>query len=246
MIYMSNSDAIINPGEGKRFPQLGTVAVMVATEPDLSILCSLLNLTPKTFQKVFISRLHVSKQSNPDISLIGPMVGAPYATILLETLIAWGARKIFFLGWCGAISEKVKIGDIILPTSAIVDEGTSSHYNLNNSTSSPTPMLVTHILEYLQQKNIKFHHGTIWSTDAIYRETRDKVQYFQKQDVLAVDMETSSLFSVAKFRDVDISAILVVSDELSTLQWRTGFKDKRFKQGCTTVCEVIKHLCLQE
>jgi purine-nucleoside phosphorylase len=174
------------------------------------------------------------------------MVGAPYATILLENLIAWGARKIFFLGWCGAISEKVKIGDIILPTSAIVDEGTSSHYNLNNSTSSPTPMLVTHILEYLQQKNIKFHHGTIWSTDAIYRETRDKVQYFQKQDVLAVDMETSSLFSVAKFRDVDISAILVVSDELSTLQWRTGFKDKRFKQGRTAVCEVIKHLCLQE
>ena len=243
---MSNSDAIINPGEGKRFPQLGTVAVMVATEPDLSILCSLLNLTPKTFQKVFISKLYVSKQSNPDISLIGPMVGAPYATILLETLIAWGARKIFFLGWCGAISEKVKIGDIILPTSAIVDEGTSSHYNLNNSTSSPTPMLVTHILEYLQQKNINFHHGTIWSTDAIYRETRDKVQYFQKQDVLAVDMETSSLFSVAKFRDVDISAILVVSDELSTLQWRTGFKDKRFKQGRTAVCEVIKHLCLQE
>lgn len=243
MVYVSNSDAIINPREGKRSPQLGPVAVMVATEPDLSILCSLLNLNPKTFQKIFISRLYVSKQSTLDISLIGPMVGAPYATMLLETLIAWGARKIFFLGWCGAISEKVKIGDIILPTSAIVDEGTSSHYISNNSLSRPTPVLIAHIQEYFQEKNIKFHHGTIWSTDAVYRETRDKVQYFQKQDVLAVDMETSSLFSVAKFRDVGIGAILVVSDELSTLSWKQGFRSERFRKGRQVASNSILRLC---
>jgi purine-nucleoside phosphorylase len=243
MVYVPNSDAIINPGIGKRSPQLGTLAVMVATETDLSMICSLWNLSPKSFQKIFISKLYIPKQSNPDISLIGPMVGAPYATMLLENLIAWGVRKIIFLGWCGAISEKVKIGDIILPTSAIVDEGTSSHYISNNSLSQPTPVLIAQIQGYLQEKNIKFHHGKIWSTDAVYRETRDKVQYFQKQDVLAVDMETSALFSVAKFRNVGIGAILVVSDELSTMSWKQGFKSEPFRKGRQVASNSILRLC---
>jgi purine-nucleoside phosphorylase len=219
------------------------VAVMVATEPDLSIICSLFNLSPEKFQKIFISRLYVPKQSNPDISLIGPMIGAPYATMLLENLIAWGVRKILFLGWCGAISKKVKIGDIILPTSAIIDEGTSSHYFSNNSVSKPTLMIPAHVQAYFQEKNINFHRGTIWSTDAVYRETRDKVQYFQKQGVLAVDMETSSLFSVAKYRDIPIGAILVVSDELSTMSWKQGFKSEPFRKARQVASYSIIRLC---
>ena len=64
-----------------------------------------------------------------NFSITGPFIGAPYAAMLLETLIAWGARRIIFLGWCGAVAEEVKIGDIILPTAALIDEGTSGHYS---------------------------------------------------------------------------------------------------------------------
>ena len=163
--------------------------------------------------------------------------------MLLETLIAWGAEKIIFFGWCGAISDRVKIGDIILPDSAIVDEGTSSHYISNNSVSRPSPMIVAQASEYLHEKDFRFHHGKIWSTDAVFRETRDKVLSFRKQNALAVDMETSSVFTVAKFRDVDAGGILIVSDELSTLKWRPGFKDKRFEQNRRKACRVVMELC---
>jgi len=240
---VTNEDAIINPKRSKGSPELGTVAVMVATEPDLFLLCSELKLKKKTFRKLFISRLYFDKSMSPDISLTGPLVGAPYAAILLETLIAWGVKKIVFLGWCGAISDTVKIGDIIVPTSAIIDEGTSTHYLSDNSYSQPFPEIIAQAHKLLQERDIKFHQGTIWSTDAVFRETPEKVKYFQKMNALAVDMETSCLFTVAKFRDVEIGGVLVVSDELSAFKWRPGFKDERFIEGRQTACSVVKELC---
>jgi uridine phosphorylase len=171
-------------------------------------------------------------------------VGAPYAVMVLETLIAWGARKIIFLGWCGSISDKVKIGDIIVATSAIIDEGTSGHYE-NNETrvSFPAASMLTTLKDALRQNQADFHNGAIWSTDAIYRETGEKVKYFQRQDAIGVEMEISALFTVAKFRGVDLAALAVVSDELSSFKWRPGFKMDEFKHGRKTACTVIKDLC---
>lgn len=240
---MTQNDAIINPKKSKNSPELGPVAVMVATEADLSLLCELFNFTENSFRKLFISRLYVDEKSGSPVSLAGPFIGAPYAAMLLETLIAWGVRKILFLGWCGAISDDVKIGDVILPTAAMIDEGTSAHYISNNSPSTASPVIVNHARQYLREEQIAFHYGTIWSTDAVYRETPAKVEYFQNQNALAVDMETSSLFTVAKFRGVELGGVLVVSDELSTLKWRPGFKEKRFQQSRRIACRMVTRLC---
>ena len=240
---MTDDDAIINPKKSNNSPELGPVAVMVATEADLSLLCELSNFTENSFRKLFISRLYVDREARSHVSLAGPLIGAPYAAMLLETLIAWGVRKILFLGWCGAISDNVKIGDVILPTAAMIDEGTSAHYISNNSPSTASQMIVNHARQYLREEQIAFHHGTIWSTDAVYRETPAKVEYFQKQNALAVDMETSSLFTVAKFRGVELGGVLVVSDELSALKWRPGFKEKRFQQSRRIACRMVTRLC---
>lgn len=240
---MTQNDAIINPKKSKNSPELGPVAVMVATEADISLLRELFNFTENSFRKLFISRLYVGEKSRSPVSLAGPLIGAPYAAMLLETLIAWGVRKILFLGWCGAILDHVKIGDVILPTAAMIDEGTSAHYISSNSPSTASQMIVNHARQCLREERIAFHHGTIWSTDAVYRETTAKVEYFQKQNVLAVDMETSSLFTVAKFRGVELGGVLVVSDELSALKWRPGFKEKRFQQSRRIACRMVTRLC---
>ncbi|MGD8520145.1 MAG: nucleoside phosphorylase [Desulfobacterales bacterium] len=240
---MTRNDAIINPKKSRSSPELGPVAAMVATEADLSLLCELFSFTENSFRKLFISRLYVGEKSRLPVSLTGPLIGAPYAVMLLETLIAWGVRKILFLGWCGAISDNVKIGDVILPTAAMIDEGTSAHYISNSSASTASQMIVNHVRQYLRDEQIAFHHGTIWSTDAVYRETPAKIEYFQKQNALAVDMETSSLFTVAKFRGVELGSVLVVSDELSALKWRPGFEEKRFQQSRRIACRMVTRLC---
>jgi purine-nucleoside phosphorylase len=95
----------------------------------------------------------------------------------------------------------------------------------------------------MTQAQIKFHSGAIWTTDAIYRETRHKVETYQRLNALAVEMEISSLFTVARYRGVDLGALAVVSDELTSFKWRPGFKMKEFKRGRLAACEVIKNVC---
>lgn len=243
---MAVDDAIIFPKKGKHSPHLGPVGVIAGTETDLTFLCSLLDFNKNKYQKLFTSRLY-HDHANPSkggLSLTGPAVGAPYATMLLETLIAWGARNIIFLGWCGSISEEVNIGDIIVPTSAIIDEGTSGHYKEDDRRISfPSERMVAKLQKTLTRNQIEFHNGAIWSTDAVYRETRPKVQFYQRRKAIGVEMEISALFTVAKVREVHMGAMVVVSDELASFKWRPGFKMDEFKHGREAACAVIRDIC---
>ena len=241
---MESNDAVIIPKMGKRSPQLGPVAVMAGTESDLDLLCNLLHLDKSKHQKLFTSRLYTTDDSGSGFALAGPVIGAPYAAMVLETLIAWGAKKIIFLGWCGSISQKIKIGDIIVATAAMIDEGTSRHYIEGaHQASYPSEGMAVAITDALDRIRAKYHRGSVWTTDAIYRETRDKIEYYQRLDAIGVEMEISALFTVAKFRKIDMGAIVVVSDELAEFKWRPGFKTDRFKQGRQAACTVVKDLC---
>jgi purine-nucleoside phosphorylase len=243
---MTTYDAIVKPVKSKNAPAIGPVAVMAATEMDLFFLCDLFKYNRDNYRRLFISRLYAPQSSSVGACLTGPGIGAPYAAMMLETLIAWGARRIIFLGWCGAVSKQAKIGDIILPTSALVDEGTSRNYAVpDNGQSKPASVLVSLIEQVLENNRVDFHSGKIWTTDAVYRETRAKVENYQAQGVMAVEMEVSALFSVAQFRQVELGAMLVVSDELSSLKWRPGFRDQRFVTGHQTACRMVRESCRQ-
>jgi len=243
---VTNYDAIVNPVKTKNAPDIGPVAVLAATEMDLFLLCDLFNFNKDDYRRLFTSRLYVPQSSSNGVCLTGPGIGAPYAAMMLETLIAWGARRIIFLGWCGAVSKQVGIGDIILPTAALVDEGTSRNYAVpDKGQSQPALAMVTLVEQVLADNRVDFHTGKVWTTDAVYRETRQKVENYQNQGVLAVEMEISALFSVAQFRQVDLGAMLVVSDELSSLKWRPGFRKQRFAEGRRTACRMVRKSCQQ-
>lgn len=216
--------------------------VMAASLADLSMLCGSLGVDKTGFRSFITSRLYT--EEGRGYALVGPMIGAPYAVMLMETLIAWGVQTLVFVGWCGAISPKVHIGDIIVPTDALVDEGTSLHYRMKTGERATAGNdITTRVTKELVRKKIPFHTGTIWTTDGFFRETPERVRHFQEQKALAVEMELSALFSVGKFRGVEVGAMLVVSDTLSTLSWQQGFKEKRFKAQRRAVCEVIGQLC---
>ena len=237
---MPNNEAIVNPQKTKSSPDIGPLAVMAATGADLYYLCKLSGYAKNDYQRLFMSRLYYDRCNQASHSIIGPFVGAPYAVMLLENLIAWGARRIIFVGWCGAISDRVKIGNLILPTTGLIDEGTSKHYNaMEADIVRATFPLVTRLRQALNDSGQEFHEGTVWTTDAIYRETRREVAMHRNNGILAVDMEFSALITAATFRKVDLAGILVVSDELSSPDWRPGFKHQRFKQSREAACHLI-------
>ncbi len=247
MIWQEGSDrndAIVKPVVSRNTPRLGETALLVSSQGDLHLLGEVLGIEKGRHRPLFMSRLYPDANGNTGFSVTGPIVGAPYAAILLETLIAWGARKFFFLGWCGAVSPTVSIGDIVVPSSALIDEGTSRHYSGTDDISAVPPGASTdRIRSLLDAGGIGYHEGAVWSTDAIYRETPEKVEHFQKQGALAVEMEVSALFTVGHYHGVDVGALLVVSDELSRLEWRPGFKDQRFRRSRETLCQALFDLC---
>jgi len=244
---MYEDDGIVKPVKGRNPPDPKSIALMVSSKTDLECLCNLINIKDDQSRVLHYSKFCSSKDSEYNFSLTGPFSGAPYAVMLLEALAVWGASRIIFYGWCGAVSDSVKIGDIIVATSAFVDEGTSKHYGYDevsgNGVALPSFDLTETIKGLLKQSGITFHEGPVWSTDAIYRETPEKVAYYKEKNVLGVEMEISAIYSAARFRNVEAAGILVVSDEISTLKWKPGFRDDRFQESRAAVCEALIKIC---
>jgi len=235
--------AIVNPMRGTRPPDLGPVALIAATQADLELICGLHAGWQRAERPLYMSRLVCFANRGQRVSVVGPVIGAPYAALILESLIVWGASKILFLGWCGAIDSEVAVGDIVVPTGAWIDEGTSPNYTDRPlEPVVPSVELLAAICAYFSQREKKFCQGLIWSTDAIFRETAEKVIHYRQKKALAVEMEVSALFSVAAFRKVEAAALLVVSDSLSALSWQAGFKTEEFKKARTQACDAIVQL----
>jgi uridine phosphorylase len=237
--------AIVSPVKGRRSPDIGPAGLLVACQPDLDTLCRRHQLDSRQAAPLLMSRVYPADGSSPPgFTLCGPVMGAPYAVMVMESLIAWGLRRMLFFGWCGAISPRVAIGDIILPNRALIDEGTSRHYGAcQDRPARPATRLLAETRAALARKGLAFHEGAIWTTDAIYRETPTKLQHFRERQAIGVEMELSALLTVARFRGVAAGAILVVSDELTSLTWRPGFRDPRFTAARKAVCEVLSALC---
>ena len=235
-----DNESIVPPLGARRANDIGSVAVMVSCQPDINLIKS--NIANPRVVPFFTSALITPDGCDKGVCIAGPFIGAPYAAMLLESLIAKGADKIIIIGWCGAVTDQLNVGDIILPCKALVDEGTSCNYKVldkDNPGSTPDLKLTDQLSDHLTSCEIGFLKTTIWTTDAIYRETENKVAYFRKLGARAVEMECSALFSVARYRKASIAGALVVSDSVASKDWDPGFRKKQFKLARKTACESI-------
>jgi len=144
-----------------------------------------------------------------------PRVGAPMSAAILESLIALGCRKFIACGGAGVLVPKVVLGHLVVPTSAIRDEGTSYHYLPAGREVAPSSRALAAIESVLKTNGHDYLLGKTWTTDALYRETRAKVKRRVREGCLTVEMEAAAFFAVAKFRGVEFGQILYAGDDLS-------------------------------
>jgi uridine phosphorylase len=156
----------------------------------------------------------IDYQGRP-LTVAHPRVGAPLGAAMLEALIAMGARKFIACGGAGVLDGSIAVGHIVVPTSAVRDEGTSYHYLPPAREVAPTPRALAAIKAVLKQHGHPYLTGKTWTTDAIYRETRAKIERRRHEGCLTVDMEASAFFAVAKFRRVEFGQIFYAGDDLS-------------------------------
>lgn len=148
-----------------------------------------------------------------------PGVGAPMSAAFMDELIALGCRKFIACGGCGVLDEQVSLGQAVIPVSAIRDEGTSYHYLPPAREVASSPAAVTVIKSTLEGHNVPYLLGKTWTTDAIYRETPDKMALRRSEGCLTVEMETAAFCAVAQFRDVIFGQILYGGDDLTGEEW---------------------------
>ena len=149
------------------------------------------------------------------LAVVHPGVGAPMAAAILEEAIAFGCRKFIACGGAGVLDAGVMVGHVVVPTSAVRDEGTSYHYLPPGRVVEASPRAIDAIQDALIRDDRKFLLGKTWTTDAIYRETRAKIDRRKREGCLTVEMEAAAFFAVAKFRDVEFGQILYAGDDLS-------------------------------
>jgi uridine phosphorylase len=166
--------------------------------------------------------------------------GAPGTVMLLEELVAFGVRRVVFLGYCGAIQEEMRIGDMVLPLEAIREEGTSYHYLPKGEKSYPDHSLQNRLWDWMGRVGPAFFRGTIWTTDAPYRETTQKVRRYCEEGVLGVEMEMAAAFAFGRARKISIGAVLLVSDEVREGGWRTGFLSPRIQSTRDKVTQALQ------
>lgn len=148
-----------------------------------------------------------------------PGVGAPLAAGFLEEAIAKGCRSFVACGGAGALVPDLTLGHLVVPTSAIRDEGTSYHYLPVSRAVDASARAVDAIRETLEAHDIPYVTGSTWTTDAIYRETRERMARRRDEGCLTVEMEAAALFAVAEFRGATIGQLLYAGDDLSGDAW---------------------------
>lgn len=149
------------------------------------------------------------------LALLHPGVGSALAAGLLEEVIAFGCRKFIACGGCGVLDREIAVGHLIVPTSAVRDEGVSYHYLPPGREVSPSSAGVAVLEKVLSARNVPYLLGKTWTTDAPYRETVAQVQRRRAEGCLVVEMEAAAFFAVAQFRNVTFAQVLYGGDDVS-------------------------------
>jgi AMP nucleosidase len=184
------------------------------------------------------------------ISIINFGMGSPTAATIMDLLSAVSPKAVLFLGKCGGLKKRNKIGDLILPIAAIRGEGTSNDYFPPEVPALPAFALQKAISTTIRDSGFDYWTGTVYTTNRRVWEHDDVFkEYLQKIRAYAIDMETATIFSVGFFNKIPTGALLLVSDqpmipegvktEESDLQVTKSFVENHLRIGIDSLKQLI-------
>ncbi len=191
------------------FAFLGDVVHEYAEKHSATVAQTLITVSHDT--KVYV--LHEEKE---DICLVQPLIGAPAAVQLLDTLVSCGCKKVLAVGSCGVLADLPE-NAFIVPVRALRDEGTSYHYLPASRYIDLDKEPVAAIENVFRKHEIPFVTCTTWSTDGFFRETKDMVKYRLEEGCSVVEMECAALAACARKRGAAFGQFLFTADSLANV-----------------------------
>jgi AMP nucleosidase len=149
-----------------------------------------------------------------DITIINFGMGSPGAATVMDLLTAIHPKAALFLGKCGGLKKRNKLGDLILPIAAIRGEGTSNDYFPPEVPALPAFALQKAISTTIRDYSVDYWTGTVYTTNRrVWEHDEIFKEYLQKVRAYAIDMETATIFSVGFYNKIPTGALLLVSDQ---------------------------------
>jgi len=193
--------------------------------------------TPSSVWPCFHTTMLRIECDGMEMGLIGGAVGAPFAVLVAEQLIALGCKHIIGYSSSGAVSDRMALPCFVVPERALRDEGTSYHYSPPATWARCRGDLSEIVVRHAAACGLPVHRGATWTTDAPYRETRTQVERHRADGILTVEMEAAALMALAEARHAEIASLLHVTNSFAT-------SDNDFHKGPEDINERILRCCL--
>ncbi|MDR0332662.1 MAG: AMP nucleosidase [Dysgonamonadaceae bacterium] len=186
------------------------------------------------------------------ITIINFGMGSANAATIMDLLSAVNPAAVLFLGKCGGLKTQNKLGDYILPIAAIRGEGTSDDYFPPEIPALPAFSLMRSLSSNIRDVNRDYWTGTVYTTNRRVWEHDDEFkEYLRKNRIMAVDMETATLFTCGFANRISTGALLLVTDqpmisegvktEKSDRIVTENFVEEHVKIGIKSLLSIMNH-----
>lgn len=157
--------------------------------------------------------------SDTDILITLGFVGCPACAGNLDLFHAMGISKVMFCGGGGVLDKNIEVGQLLVVDGAIRDEGFSYHYIEPSRYIYTNTEVTEKIAQYLEEHAISYIRGLTWTTDALFRETNDRIAQRKAEGAKIVEMEQAGCIAVAQFRGFEYGALIYGGDDVSQEEW---------------------------
>ncbi|MFC2081176.1 AMP nucleosidase [Bacteroidota bacterium] len=152
--------------------------------------------------------------TSDEITLINFGMGSANAATIMDLLSAIHPLAVLFLGKCGGLKKKNKLGDLILPIAAIRNEGTSNDYLPAEVPALPAFSMQRAVSSTIREHAKDYWTGTVFTTNRrVWEHDDDFRKYLKSTRSMAIDMETATIFTVGFANKIPAGALLLVSDQ---------------------------------
>jgi AMP nucleosidase len=186
------------------------------------------------------------------ITIINFGMGSPGAATIMDLLTAISPQAVLFLGKCGGLKKRNKLGDLILPIAAIRGEGTSNDYFPPEVPAMPAFALQKAISTTIRDYQVDYWTGTVYTTNRrVWEHDEAFKEYLTRVRAYAIDMETATIFTVGFYNKIPTGALLLVSDqpmipegvktEASDKKITTNYVETHLKIGIDSLKQLINN-----
>lgn len=189
------------------------------------------------FWPCFHTRLYRWRVGDAEFGVVGGTVGAPFAVLVAEELLALGCKALVTISSAGLIDQSFRTPMFLLIDQALRDEGTSYHYLPPERFSLASLPLINAVAQRLTDAHLPFSTGSSWTTDAPFRETSELIAARGGEGIIAVEMEAAALLAMGTALKKPIVCLAHITNSMAT-------RDDDFEKGGDTGIQQALDICV--